>query len=80
MQRINMREVGLSFVGRIVREGVVLFINLHQIKGLQFDAVFYKKVPWYRTKNAYDVTHEIQQRNLHYVASTRARRFHYEVV
>lgn len=80
MQRINMREVGLSFVGRIVREGVVLFINLHQIKGLQFDAVFYKKVPIFRTKNTYDVTHEVQLRNLHYVASTRARRFHYEVV
>lgn len=81
IQRINVREVGLSFVGRIVREGVVLFINLHQIKGLQFDAVFYKKVPLnHRTKNAYDVTHEIQLRNLHYVASTRARRFHYEVV
>lgn len=71
---INVREIALTFLNviRNVKHSCI-FINLHQIKGLQFDAVFY----FPGMPNIKGVEHEIQRLNLDYVARSRAERFLY---
>ncbi len=72
--KINVREIALTFLNVIRNiKNSCIFINLHQIKGLQFDAVFYfPNMPQIK-----GVEHEIQRLNLDYVARSRAERFLY---
>lgn len=77
---LNTREIGLKFLEEIKdgnKDKVYLtFINLHQIKGLEFDAVFY----YYAQPHKNDKEEGLVGRlNLDYVARSRAKRFLYVV-
>jgi hypothetical protein len=77
---LNTREIGLKFLEEI-KDGntdkvYLTFINLRQIKVLEFDAVFYYYAPPLPHVKNEDLVGRL---NLDYVARSRAKRYLYVI-